>query len=171
MDVFIQKWILFHIKSFGAMRKSFEYQESVLQIIFYAFAQRIINGGGRVQREVAINDDAVDIKISWYYKTKDDKIGTQIELIELKTYRKSNTAGLKSFTESAKHQITTKYLKPMQLDHGYIIIWDQKNEVSVKEELYKIEPELSNGCRLEIITIRDPKRVSEKQKSKIKIED
>jgi len=148
------KWIQFHIENFGAMRNSFEYQESVLQIIFYAFAQRIVNGG----QEVAINDDAVDVKITWPYETKDHKIGTQIEIFELKTYRQSNTAGIKSFIESAKHQITARYLKPLQLDHGFIILWDQKNTKALTEKLYNIETINSNGYRLEIITIWDPKR-------------
>jgi len=99
----------------------------------------------------------VDIVITWPYKTKSHKIATQVEVFELKTYRPKNTAGIQSFIERAKQQITGKYLIPMQLDHGFIIIWDQKNTKELSQPLYERITVNWNG-KLEIITIWNPKR-------------
>jgi len=109
----------------------------------------------------------VDIVITWPYKTK---IATQVEVFKLKTFRpKYFEEGhiFQSFIENAKRQITEKYLIPMQLDHGFIIIWDQVNVKELSQPLCERSTVNYNGKRLEIITLWNRKLIPKKTKEEI----
>jgi len=118
----MNSWVAFYLENFYAIRDAHNYKEDVFHIVFFAFLQRIINGGGRIRREFAINENAADVVIEIPHTEE----GLQREVIELKTYRTSDTAGFPSVVKHAKEQLTKKYLAPMQLKSGYLIIWNQK---------------------------------------------
>ncbi|HRF42157.1 MAG TPA: hypothetical protein PK198_25365, partial [Saprospiraceae bacterium] len=43
----------------------FEYKEAGHQLLLMAFLQRIINGGGRIEREMAIGNGRTDLAVFW----------------------------------------------------------------------------------------------------------
>ena len=94
-----------------------------------SFLQRIINGGGNISREYAINNCRVDLYIVWpYANNKKQRI-----VIELKVLRSKNTLaeGL---------QQTADYMDGTGADEGHLIIFDKDMTKKWQEKTYcKIE--------------------------------
>ena len=74
----------------------FQYKEAGPQLLLQAFLQRIINGGGRIEREYGLGRMRTDLLIIWPYKAGvQNKSTVQKVVIELKvngTYRMSHAA-------------------------------------------------------------------------------
>ena len=71
----------------------FDYKEAGFQLLLQAFMQRIVNGGGIIEREYALGRGSVDLLARWRYP-KEAPRGEQTEqriLLELKTIRKSRS--------------------------------------------------------------------------------
>jgi hypothetical protein len=75
-----------------------------------AFLQRIINAGGRIEREMAVGNGRCDLWIEY---------GPDQFVIELKLYRDSQTRqdGLEQ---------TAEYLGQFGLDRGYLILFETR---------------------------------------------
>jgi hypothetical protein len=126
MDAYVQ----FHYRTFNALKDATDYKENVLHIVLFAYLQHIVNGEGRVRREFAVNDDSADVILE--QKTKDGSL--QEEVIEVKCYRPTDTSSWPSFVKRAHMQLAHKYLVPMRLKSGYLIIWNQKASATAKKK-------------------------------------
>ncbi len=62
----------------------FDYQEAGPQLLLQAFLQRIVNGGGRIEREYGLGRGRTDLMVIWPYPG-----GVQRIVIELKILHKS----------------------------------------------------------------------------------
>ena len=62
----------------------FDYKEAGPQLLLQAFLQRIVNGGGRIEREYGLGRKRVDLLVIWPYPG-----GVQRAVLELKLLRKS----------------------------------------------------------------------------------
>ncbi len=62
----------------------FEYREAGPQLLMQAFLQRIVNGGGRIEREYGLGRGRTDLLVIWPYPG-----GVQRVVIELKVLHKS----------------------------------------------------------------------------------
>jgi hypothetical protein len=62
----------------------FDYREAGPQLLMQAFLQRIVNGGGRVEREYGLGRGRTDLLVIWPFSG-----GVQRAVIELKILRKS----------------------------------------------------------------------------------
>jgi len=65
----------------------FDYREAGPQLLMQAFLQRIVNGGGRVEREYGLGRGRTDLLVLWPYP-----VGVQRAVIELKVLQKSRAA-------------------------------------------------------------------------------
>ncbi len=65
MDKLLEAFTQFFRENSGAWLKGFEYYESAPHLLLMAFLQRLINGGGSVSREYALDSLKVDLFISW----------------------------------------------------------------------------------------------------------
>ncbi len=65
----------------------FDYREAGPQLLMQAFLQRIVNGGGRVEREYGLGRGRTDLLVLWPYPG-----GVQRAVIELKVMQKSRAA-------------------------------------------------------------------------------
>ncbi|MBF0121010.1 MAG: ATP-binding protein [Desulfobacterales bacterium] len=110
----------------------FEYKEAGPQLLLQAFMQRIINGGGRIEREYGLGRKRTDLLIIWHYTG-----GTQKVVIELKIlYKKLE----KTIIEGLKQ--TSEYMDKCSTKDGHLVIfdrtpnklWDEK--IFVKNEKY-----------------------------------
>ena len=100
--------------------EGFHYRESGPHLMLMAFLQRIINGGGRIEREYALGRGALDLIIEW----KDTR-----HVLEVKVRRDSHTE------ERAIEQIVA-YLDSMGLTEGWLIIFDLRSTLSWSERLW-----------------------------------
>ncbi|TAE46343.1 MAG: ATP-binding protein, partial [Bacteroidetes bacterium] len=88
----------------------FEYKEAGHQLLLMAFLQRIVNGGGRIDREMAIGNGRTDLAVFW----KD-----QVIPIELKLNHDSYTLsdGLKQLS---------RYMDKLGQSRGHLVIFEKK---------------------------------------------
>jgi hypothetical protein len=63
------------------------YHEVAPQLVLMGFLQRVVNGGGYVEREYGIGRGRIDLHIRWPWTTPDGKRQWQREAIELKAGR------------------------------------------------------------------------------------
>ena len=131
----------------------FDYKEAGPQLLIQAFLQRIVNGGGRIEREYGLGRMRTDLLVIWPVKEQnmDDKqqvtegIGDQSSsicypvkiqrmVIELKILYKSMAktidAGLKQ---------TWEYMDRCRADEGHLVIFDRSTKKSWKKKRFVVE--------------------------------
>lgn len=110
-------------KAFGAsMAQGENYHEAAAQLVFQAYLQRIVNGGGWVDREYGLGEGRIDLFIRKPYTGPGGKAAVQREVIELKVRRQGKGSPLRE----ALNQLD-KYLDQLSLDTGYLVIFDRRD--------------------------------------------
>ncbi|MBF0102372.1 MAG: ATP-binding protein [Desulfobacterales bacterium] len=104
----------------------FEYKEAGPQLLMQAFLQRIINSGGRIEREYGLGRGRTDLAIIWPYPK-----GIQKEIIELKLLHKS----LEKTISDGLDQ-TYKYMDKFGCTEGHLVIFDRSTVKSWEEKIF-----------------------------------
>lgn len=97
------------------------YHETAAQLIFMAWLQRIVNGGGYVDREYGAGKGWIDILVRKPITGPGGRTETQKEVIELKVRRAKDADPLDEGLLQLDH-----YLSCHHLDHGYLVIFDRR---------------------------------------------
>ena len=90
--------------------EGFGYRESGPHLMLMAFLQRIINGGGRIERECGLGRGSMDLLIEW----KNDR-----HVIEIKLRRGKRT-------EAAALEQLAGYLDRVGLSEGWLVLFDMR---------------------------------------------
>ena len=69
-------WQTFWRKDGHVAAEGFSYRESGPHLMMMAFLQRVVNGGGRIDREYALGKGALDLLITW----KTQRIALELKL-------------------------------------------------------------------------------------------
>ncbi|MGW6498465.1 ATP-binding protein [Nonomuraea angiospora] len=101
------------------------YHEAACQIILMAYLHRIVNGGGFLDREYAAGTGRLDVYLRWPYGERQ----VQREAMELKVWR----PGQRDPLAEGLAQLD-RYLDRLDLDTGYLVIFDRRPEASPMEE-------------------------------------
>ncbi|CUU59611.1 AAA ATPase domain-containing protein [Parafrankia irregularis] len=97
------------------------YDEAAPQLIFMGYLQRVVNGGGYVEREFAVGSGRVDLHVRWPYTTPGGERCEQREAVELKTWREGRGNPLKAGLRQLD-----QYLDRLHLSTGTLMIFDQR---------------------------------------------
>ncbi|WP_322778836.1 hypothetical protein [Frankia sp. Cas4] len=97
------------------------YNEAAPQLILMGYLQRVVNGGGYVEREYGVGAGRIDLHVRWPYTTPDGTRHLQREALELKTWR----AGRANPLPQGLKQLD-RYLDRLGLDAGTLAIFDQR---------------------------------------------
>jgi hypothetical protein len=97
------------------------YHEAAPQLVFMAFLQRVVNGGGFVEREYGIGRGRIDLLVRKPYTGPDGRPSLQREAIELKVWRPRQPDSLPTGLEQLDG-----YLSRLGLDSGILIIFDRR---------------------------------------------
>ena len=105
----------------------FQYKEAGPQLLLQAFLQRIVNGGGRIEREYGLGRLRTDLLIIWPY-------GDQVQkgAIELKVLHTS----LEQTLAAGLHQ-TWEYMDHCATDEEHLVIFDRTPGKSWEEKIYR----------------------------------
>jgi hypothetical protein len=103
----------------------FGYREAGPHLMLMAFLQRIVNGGGRVEREYGLGRGALDLMIFWRGER---------HAIEVKIRRDTET-------EAKALDQVTRYVDHAELGEGWLLLFDLRKEVSWADKLYVREVE------------------------------
>ncbi len=98
----------------------FDYKEAGPHLLLMAFLQRIINGGGSIQREYALGRRRVDLLILWQQ---------QRIVVELKIWRGPN-----SIAEGLVQ--TADYMDKNGSTEGHLVVFDRRTDKSWDEKIY-----------------------------------
>jgi len=116
--------------------KNISYPEAAPQLLMQAFLQRIVNGGGMIEREYGLGRGRTDLMIIWKYPQ-----GVQKIVIELKVLHKSLEKTIKDGLSQ-----TWEYLDRMEQGSGHLVIFD-RSERPWEQKIYRKE-ELFNGKQI-----------------------
>lgn len=107
----------------------FQYKEAGPQLLLQAFLQRIVNGGGRIEREYGLGRLRTDLLVIWPYQG-----GVQKVVIELKLLRKSLDATLATGLPQ-----TRAYMDRCGAGEGHLMVFDRTESKSWEEKLFRRE--------------------------------
>lgn len=124
----IQGFVDFYRENSAIWLDKFDYKEAAPHLLMMAFLQRVINGGGTLQREYALGTRRVDILLKW---------GHQVIVFELKI--RHNQA---SVTEGLKQ--TASYMDTSAASEGHLIVFDRDPNKAWEEKIFALT-EAVNG--------------------------
>jgi hypothetical protein len=91
------------------------------QLVLMAFLQRIVNGGGTIDREYGVGRGRIDLLIRWPYKDDAGREQVQREAVELKVWPAKKPDPL----EKGLAQLD-EYLARLGLESGVLVIFDRR---------------------------------------------
>jgi type II secretory pathway predicted ATPase ExeA len=126
-----------HAESFLAKAP---YSEAAAQLIFMAFLQRVVNGGGFIDRELAVGSGRVDLCVRWPHPA-----GVERWAVELKVWR----AGQADPLASGLRQLD-EYLQRLGLDRGTLVLFDLRPNALPIPERCSIQETEFEGRRITV---------------------
>ena len=131
MDKLLKAFQEFFRNHFESWVAGFDYAEAGPQLLLQAFLQRIVNSGGRVEREYGLGRQRTDLLVIWPYKNGEC---VQQVVVELKLRYGSREKTIKKGLEQ-----TWEYMDKCGTDQGYLLIFDRSKKASWKEKIFKLE--------------------------------
>ena len=104
----------------------FDYQEAGPQLLLQAFLQRIVNGGGRIEREYGLGRGRTDLLVLWPQGGR-----TRRFVVECKVLHK----GLERTIEEGLRQ-TAGYMDRCAAEAGHLVIFDRDEARSWEEKVF-----------------------------------
>ncbi len=129
MDKLLTAFQEFFRKHFEHWVDGFDYAEAGPQLLLQAFLQRIINTGGRVEREYGLGRQRTDLLVTWPYKD-----GVQEVVLELKLKYGSLEKTIRKGLEQ-----TREYMDKCGTNEGCLLVFNRVPNVSWKEKIFKQE--------------------------------
>ena len=118
----------------------FDYKEAAPQLLLQAFLQRIVHGGGRVEREYGLGRGRTDLLVVWPQGRE-----TRRFVIECKIRRK----GLERTVGDGVEQ-TAGYLDRCAAEAGHLVIFDRDEGRSWDEKVFRQRLAAANGTEIEV---------------------
>jgi hypothetical protein len=118
-------WQTFWRKDGHLAAEGFSYRESGPHLMLMAFLQRILNGGGLIEREYGLGRGALDLLVFW----NEDR-----HAIELKIRRDTETE------QDALDQIA-RYLDHVGLKEGWLVLFDLRKDLTWQDKLFMRDAE------------------------------
>jgi hypothetical protein len=129
LNAFLAFW-----KQYGEpLLKSASYHEIAPHIVLMAFLHRVVNGGGTLDREYAIGSDRMDLCLRY---------GNVTLGMELKVWRDQRPDPIGKGLEQLD-----RYLARLELETGWLVIFDQRSHQTAIEERTRIETETTTTGR------------------------
>ena len=127
-------WQTFWRKDGHLAAEGFSYKESGPHLMLMAFLQRVVNGGGRIEREYALGKGALDLLVAWK---------TQRVVVETKLRRDTET-------EDEAHEQIVRYLDALGLREGWLVLFDLRATAPWSERLFQRD-RLVDGRTIHVI--------------------
>ncbi len=102
----------------------FAYREAGPQLILQAYLQRIVNGGGRIEREYGLGRGATDLLVLWPREPGQPSDLWERFVIECKVLRDSDRKSLAGTIERGVEQ-TLGYMAQCRAKEGHLVVFDR----------------------------------------------
>ncbi|MCC6559127.1 MAG: ATP-binding protein [Polyangiaceae bacterium] len=134
MDRLLHEFAEFWRQHADVLEGGLGYHEVAPQLVLMAYLQRIVNGGGYVDREYGVGRGRIDLCVRMPYTGADGKRTWQREALELKVW----APGRRDPLPQGLKQIEG-YLDQLGLDRGVLVIFDRRPEAGSSEERTRFE--------------------------------
>ncbi len=119
----------------------FQYKEAGPQLLLQAFLQRVVNGGGRIEREYALGSRRTDLLIVWplgrLAGVAEPGVPARRYVVECKVLRGSLDATIREGLEQ-----TLDYMDRCGGESGHLVIFDRDDSKSWEEKIFRREESL-----------------------------
>ena len=102
-----------------------DYAEAAPQLILQAYLQRIVNGGGRIEREYGLGRGRTDLLVLWPREAGQPSDLWERFVIECKVLRDSARKSLEDTIERGVEQ-TLGYMKKCRAAEGHLVVIDRR---------------------------------------------
>ena len=120
--------------------RRFQYQEAGPQLLLQAFLQRIVNSGGRIEREYGLGRGRTDLLIVW---PQDDE--TRKIVIECKILHKSLEQTIAEGLEQ-----TAEYMDRCDAEAGHLVIFDRREGRRWADKVFRNSRTSNSGVEIEV---------------------
>ena len=104
-----------------------EYREAAHQLILQAYLQRIVNGGGRIEREYGLGRGRTDLLVLWPAEPGQPSDLWQRTVVECKVLRDSDRKSMEWAIERGMEQ-TLGYMAKCRAEEGHLVVFDRRGE-------------------------------------------
>lgn len=118
MDSLLKEFQEFYREHSESWIDQFSFKEAGKQLLLMAFLQRVMNGGGKIQREMALGSQRCDLAVFY----NDDCFAIETKIKKGKQY-----------TERGLRQLSS-YMDKLGQKHGYLILFEPKNSKEIPWE-------------------------------------
>ncbi|MFT3775670.1 MAG: AAA family ATPase [Minicystis sp.] len=118
------------------------YHEVAPQLVLMAYLQRVVNGGGVIDREYGIGRGRIDLLVRWPYRKPDGTKAVQRRALEMKVWRPGKVDPKK---EGLKQ--LDAYLERLGLSRGVLVIFDRRREAEGIMKTARFEETVSPAGR------------------------
>ena len=104
-----------------------DYPEAAPQLILQAFLQRVVNGGGRIEREYGLGRGRTDLLVLWPREPGQPSDLWERFVVECKVLRASGRKSLEGTIERGVEQ-TLGYMAQCGAEQGHLVVIDRRGE-------------------------------------------
>ena len=131
-------------------KNRFMYEEAWPQILLQAYLHRVVNGGGRIEREYGLGRGRVDLLIMWPQSLPPEESGgvrVREYVVECKVVRVGD--GLESTVRDGVEQ-TAGYMARCAAEAGHLVVIDQREGRSWEEKVFHRQHRSQDGVPVEV---------------------
>ena len=103
----------------------FDYPEAGPQLILQAYLQRVVNGGGRIEREYGLGRGRTDLLVLWPREAGQPSDLWERFVVECKVLRDSDRRTLAGVIERGVEQ-TAGYMEKCGAEEGHLVVFDRR---------------------------------------------
>ena len=119
----------------------FQYKEAGPQLLLQAFLQRVVNSGGRIEREYGLGRGRTDLLVLWPRGGG----ATQKCVVECKVLHK----GLERTVAEGVEQ-TAGYMDRCGAEAGHLVVFDRQEHRSWDDKVFRRTRQAQDGARIEV---------------------
>ena len=105
----------------------FDYREAGPQLLLQTYLQRVVNGGGRIEREYGLGRGATDLLVMWPREAGQPSDLWERFVVECKVLRDTDRKSLAWTIERGVEQ-TLGYMAQCGAEEGHLVVFDRRTE-------------------------------------------
>ncbi len=118
----------------------FQYQEAGPQLLLQAFLQRIVNSGGRIEREYGLGRGRTDLLIVWPQGDVTRKVVIECKLLH-KSLEQTIAEGLEQ---------TAEYMDRCAAEAGHLVVFDRREGRRWEDKVFHCRRRSNSGVEIEV---------------------
>ena len=128
----------------------FQYKEAGPQLLLQVFLQRVVNSGGRIEREYGLGRRRTDLLVTWPRSAgregdRKDGSGAQKFVVECKVLRKSRERTVAEGVDQ-----TAAYMDGCGAEAGHLVVFDRREGRSWDEKVFRFGRRAESGAEIQV---------------------